>query len=113
MPADALILATVAEYRYATTAMLSAITGLPCLTVNRRTHRSGNTATLGARHLVHPQTGGGSSPSIHVLDEQGLAWLSERGVVAERHLRSLPPATTHTPTADANSSTASRCRLPQ
>ncbi len=97
---DTLILQKVAEYRYTTTAMLQAITSLSRSTINYRASKLFHHGYLGRRHLPHPHTDGGSSPSIHVLDYQGRTWLSQNTSVDNRHLRSIAPATTHSPTAE-------------
>ena len=97
---DTRLLAKVAEYRYATTAMLQAITGLSRYVVNERTKKLFHHGYLGRRHLAHPQNGGGSSPSIHVLDYKGRTWLSQNTSVDDRHLRSITPASIHSPTAE-------------
>ena len=55
---------------------------------------------LGRRHLAHPQNGGGSSPSIHVLDYKGRTWLSQNTDIEDRYLRSITPMSTHSPTAE-------------
>ena len=99
-PDDTTILAKVGEYRYATTAMLQAITGLSRYIVNERTKKLFHHGYIGRRHLAHPQNGGGSSPSIHVLDYKGRTWLSQNTPIANRHLRSITPSTTHSPTAE-------------
>ena len=57
---DTLILAKVGEYRYITTAMLQAITGLSRRVVNDRTQKLFHHGHLGRRHLAHPQNGVGS-----------------------------------------------------
>ena len=97
---DTLILSKVGEYRYITTAMLQAITGLSRRVINSRTMTLFHHGHLGRRHLAHPQNGGGSSPSIHVLDYKGRTWLSQNTDIEDRHLRSITPATTHSPTAE-------------
>ena len=97
---DTTILEKVGEYRYATTAMLQAITGLSRSTVNYRTAKLFHHGYLGRRHLAHPHTGGGSSPSVHVLDYKGRTWLSQNTSVDHHHLRSITPRATHGPTAE-------------
>ena len=97
---DTLILAKVGEYRYITTAMLRAITGLSRRVVNDRTQKLFHHGLLGRRHLAHPQNGGGSSPSIHVLDYKGRTWLSQKTTIDNRHLRSITLPNTHSPTAE-------------
>lgn len=97
---DTLILAKAGEYRYITTAMLQAITGLSRRVVNERTQKLFHHGLLDRRHLAHPQNGGGSSPSIHVLDYKGRTWLSQNTDIENQHLRSITPATTHSPTAE-------------
>ena len=97
---DTLILAKIGEYRYITTAMLQAITGLSKRVINDRTQKLFHHGLLGRRHIAHPQNGGGSSPSIHVLDYKGRTWLSQNTDIDNRHLRSITPATTHSPTAE-------------
>ena len=100
LPADTLILAKVGEYRYITTAMLQAITGLSRRVINSRTMTLFHHGHLGRRHLAHPQNGGGSSPSIHVLDYKGRTWLSQNTDIEDRYLRSITPMSTHSPTAE-------------
>ena len=97
---DTLILAKAGEYRYITTTMLQAITGLSKRVVNDRAQKLFHHGLLGRRHIAHPQNGGGSSPSIHVLDYKGRTWLSQNTDIDNRHLRSLTPSTTHSPTAE-------------
>ena len=97
---DTLILAKVGEYRYITTAMLQAITGLSRRVVNDRTQKLFHHGYLGRRHVAHPQNGGGASPSIHVLDYKGRTWLSQNTEIDNRHLRSITPRATHLPTAE-------------
>ena len=97
---DTTILEKVGEYRYATTEMLQAITGLSQSTVNYRTKKLFHHGYIGRRHVAHPQNGGGSSPSIHALDYNGRTWLSQNNAVDDRHLRSITPTTTHSPTAE-------------
>lgn len=97
---DTLILAKVGEYRYITTAMLQAITGLSRRVINSRTMTLFHHGHLGRRHIAHPQNGGGSSPSIHVLDYKGRTWLSQNTNLNSRHLRSITPMSTHSPTAE-------------
>ncbi len=99
-PTDTTILQKVGEYRYITTAMLQAITGLSRRVINSRTMTLFHHGYLGRRHIAHPQNGGGSSPSIHVLDYKGRTWLSQNSPIANRHLRSITPSTTHSPTAE-------------
>jgi len=99
-PTDTTILGKVGEYRYATTAMLQAITGLSRYVVNERTKKLFHHGYLGRRHIAHPQNGGGSSPSIHVLDYKGRTWLSHHTEIDDRHLRSITPEATHSPTAE-------------
>ena len=97
---DTLILAKAGEYRYITTAMLMAITGASRYVINERTKKLFHHGYLERRHLPHPHTGGGSSPSIHVLDYKGRTWLSQNKTIDDRHLRSIAPPTTHSPTAE-------------
>jgi len=97
---DTLILARVGEYRYTTTAMLQAITGLSQSTVNYRTSKLFHHGHIGRRHFPHPHTGGGSSPSIHVLDYKGRTWLSQKTTIDNRHLRSITLEATHSETAE-------------
>jgi len=99
-PTDTTILQKVGEYRYITTAMLQTITGLSRRVVNDHTKFLFHDGYIGRRHLAHPQNGGGSSPSIHVLDYKGRTWLSQNTPIANRHLRSITPPTTHSPTAE-------------
>ena len=97
---DTLILSKVGEYRYITTAMLQAITGLSRRVINSRIMTLFHHGYLGRRHLAHPQNGGGSSPSIHVLDYKGRTWLSQNTDIDNRYLRSITPTSTHSPTAE-------------
>ena len=97
---DTLILAKVGEYRYITTAMLQAITCLSRRVINSRIMILFHHGYLGRRHLAHPQNGGGSSPSIHVLDYKGRTWLSQNTDIEDRYLRSITPTSTHSPTAE-------------
>ena len=97
---DTLILSKVGEYRYITTAMLQAVTGLSRRVINSRTMMLFHHGHLGRRHLAHPQNGGGSSPSIHVLDYKGRTWLSRNSDLDNQHLRSITPDATHSPTAE-------------
>ena len=97
---DTLILTKAGEYRYITTAMLQAITGLSRRVINSRTMTLFHHGYLGRRHLAHPQNGGGSSPSIHVLDYKGRTWLSQNTDIEDRYLRSITPMSTHSPTAE-------------
>ena len=98
--ADTLILSKVGEYRYITTAMLQAITGLSRRVINSRTMTLFHHGHLGRRHLAHPQNGGGSSPSIHVLDYKGRTWLDRNNAIDGQHLRSITLDATHRPTAE-------------
>ena len=105
---DTLILTKAGEYRYITTAMLMAITGASRYVINERTKKLFHHGYLGRRHLAHPQNGGGSSPSIHVLDYKGRTWLSQNNTIDDRHLRSITPPTTHSPTAPTRAA-SKRC----
>ncbi len=114
---DIAIIQTVQENRLATVPLLARFfppdptarqrktdrvqeTDAPYSNLHRRLAKLFHHGYLGRRHLAHPYNTGGSSPSIHVLDYKGRTWLAHNKAVAERHLRSITPENTHSPTAE-------------
>ena len=69
------ILSKVTEYRYSTTPMLCAVTGMAFRSVNRHTEALFRNHYINRRHFPHPRNGGGSSPSIHTANRKGRDWL--------------------------------------
>jgi len=72
---DVVILDFVQQYRYLTTPILSLLTGRIPKVINERTQKLWLHGYLGRLHLPHTYTGG-SSPSIHVLNERGRQFLA-------------------------------------
>jgi hypothetical protein len=74
---DLSILEIIWRYRYITTPMLSILTGRIPKIINERTHKLWQHGYLGRLHFPHTYTGG-SSPSIHVIDDKGRSLLARQ-----------------------------------